>query len=81
MKTPGEIFLEQIVLKQIEGSVYLLPAVTDIQIQELLTNQKQAIVDAYREGAKVAKEECEGRYVNLDKDAEQYYNDKYKTND
>ena len=41
MKTPMQEFLKQIILAKKEGSVYLLPAITDVQIEELLEKEKQ----------------------------------------
>lgn len=34
-------FLKQIVLKQVEGSVYLLPAICDFQIDEALEEERK----------------------------------------
>ena len=45
--TPFEEFLQKIVLKQVEGSVYLLPAVTIDQIESIKQKEKQAIINAY----------------------------------
>lgn len=43
-----ERFLKQIVLKQIKGSVYLLPAITDIQINEALNEEKIQLQILYK---------------------------------
>jgi len=34
-------FLKQIILKKVEGSVYLLPAICDYQIDEALENERK----------------------------------------
>ena len=34
-------FLKQIVLKQVEGSVYLVPAICDFQIEEALEEERK----------------------------------------
>lgn len=47
MKTPVQEFLEQIILKKVKGSVYLLLAITDTQINDLLEKEKQIVIDAY----------------------------------
>jgi virulence-associated protein VapD len=44
-KTSLQEFLEQIVLKQVQGSVYLIPAITDIQIKEALKKEKKQLID------------------------------------
>lgn len=49
-KTALQEFLEQIVLKQVKGSVYLLPAVTDIQIKEALEKEIEQIKEAFVAG-------------------------------
>jgi hypothetical protein len=49
-KTALQEFLEQIVLKQVEGSVYLLPAVTNIQIKEALEKEIEQIKEAFVAG-------------------------------
>jgi hypothetical protein len=49
-KTALQEFLEQIVLKQVEGSVYLLPAITDIQIKEALEKEIEQIKEAFVAG-------------------------------
>ena len=46
-KTALQEFLEQIVLKKVEGSVYILPAITDIQIEEGLEKEREQIELAY----------------------------------
>tara|TARA_R110000822_G_C15248734_1_gene487110 strand:+ start:379 stop:675 length:297 start_codon:yes stop_codon:yes gene_type:complete len=38
--TALENFLKQIVLKQVQGSVYLLPAICDFQIEEALEEER-----------------------------------------
>lgn len=43
-KTALQEFLEQIVLKQVQGSVYLIPAITDVQINEALENEKKQLI-------------------------------------
>jgi len=43
-KTALQEFLEQIVLKQVQGSVYLIPVITDIQITEALENEKKQLI-------------------------------------
>ena len=43
-KTALQEFLEQIVLKQVQGSVYLIPAITDIRIAEALENEKKQLI-------------------------------------
>ncbi len=45
-KTALQEFLEQIILKQVNGSIYLLPAITDIQINEALEKEKQQIISS-----------------------------------
>ena len=45
--TPFEEFLQKIVLKQVEGSVYLLPAVTIDMIEHIKEKEKEAIINAY----------------------------------
>lgn len=49
-KTAMQDFLEQIVLKQVQGSVYLVPAIMDIQRAESLEKEKQQMIDAYKKG-------------------------------
>jgi len=39
--TALEKFLEQIVLKKVEGSVYLVPAICDFQIEESLEEERK----------------------------------------
>ena len=39
--TALEKFLKQIVLKQVEGSVYLVPAICDFQIDEALEEERK----------------------------------------
>jgi len=39
--TALENFLEQIILKKVEGSVYLLPAITDVQIVQALKEERE----------------------------------------
>jgi hypothetical protein len=39
--TALEKFLKQIVLKQVEGSVYLVPAICDFQIEEALEEERK----------------------------------------
>jgi len=46
MKTALDTFLEQIILNRVKGSVYLVPAITDIQIQEAKELFKQQIIEA-----------------------------------
>ena len=41
--TPLESLLKIIVLKKVEGSVYLVPAICDFQIEEVLTKEKNAL--------------------------------------
>ncbi len=43
-KTALQEFLDQIVLKQVNGSVYLLPAITDVQIEEALEKEKKQLI-------------------------------------
>ena len=43
-------FLEQIILKKVEGSVYLLPAITDVQIDQALKDEQTKLDDAYKCG-------------------------------
>lgn len=43
-KTALQEFLEQIVLKQVQGSVYLIPAITDVQIEEALEKEKKQLI-------------------------------------
>ena len=50
MKTALNNFLEQIVLKKVCGSVYLVSAITDIQIQEAKELFMQQIIEAYTDG-------------------------------
>ena len=49
-KTALQDFLEQIVLKQVQGTVYLIPAIMDIQRDESLEKEKQQMIDAYKKG-------------------------------
>lgn len=49
-KTALQEFFEQIVLKQVQGSVYLIPAIMDIQRDESLEKEKQQMIDAYKKG-------------------------------
>jgi hypothetical protein len=49
-KTSLQIFLEQIVLKQVKGSVYLIPAITDLQIEEALKKEKEQMCKMYVQG-------------------------------
>ena len=39
--TALENFLKQIILKKVEGSVYLLPAITDVQIVQALKEERE----------------------------------------
>lgn len=48
--TPLQEFIEQIRLKQVEGSVYLLPTICDFQIEEALKREREEIEKAYRMG-------------------------------
>ncbi len=40
--TPLQRFLNQIILKKVKGSVYLIPAITDIQIEEALKDELES---------------------------------------
>mgnify|MGYP003403465472 FL=1 len=71
-KTALQEFLEQIVLKQVQGSVYLLPAITDIQIAEALEKEKKQIIDSYYAGT--AQFDNSAPIVNP-KTPEDYYNE------
>lgn len=51
-KTALHEFLDQIILKQVEGSVYIIPAITDIQINEALAKERRQIEDAHAHGIK-----------------------------
>lgn len=66
MKTALQNFLEQIVLKQVEGSVCLFPTITDIQIKKALEEEYKQILEAF-----VAGDERETG--NIPFTAEQYY--------
>jgi hypothetical protein len=48
---PVDKFLDSIILKQVKGSIYLVPAIMDIQIEELQEEIKQIIIDAYNDGS------------------------------
>lgn len=50
-KTALQEFLEQIVLKQVQGSVYLIPAITDIQIKEALEKEKDQLIEAFNDAS------------------------------
>jgi hypothetical protein len=78
MKTALQEFLEQIVLKQVNGSVYLLPAITDVQIKKALETEKQNLIDAYDAGA-IAWSDAVIDKENTKEWSDQYFNDTYKT--
>ena len=66
INTALQDFLEQIVLKKVDGSFYLLPAITDIQIKEALIKEREQIMEAF-----VAGEKPGTNYIPLN--CEQYY--------
>lgn len=72
-KTALQEFLEQIVLKQVQGSVFLLPAITDIQIQQALEIEREQIKDAFVSGSLRGKGE-------IPFNCEQFYSQTYETN-
>ena len=53
-QTAMQKLLKQIVLKKVKDSVYLLPAITDVQINELLKEEEQQIEHYYDKGFKDA---------------------------
>ena len=70
------IFLEQIVLKKVNGSVYLMPVIHDIQIKNALALEEQQIIDAILAftGLNHASPTDD---TNM-KAAQDYFNQKYK---
>ena len=68
-KTALQKFLAQIILKQVKGSVYLIQAITDIQIEEALEKERKQIQSAHLAGQ---------NYDELDEETEiQYYKHVY----
>jgi len=69
-KTALQEFLEQIVLKQINGSLHLIPAITDKQMEIALENEREQILDAF-----VAGDERGTKEVPFN--CEQYFSQNY----
>ena len=62
-------FLKQIVLKQVEGSVYLVPAICDFQIDEALEEERKQgqtlPIDSVIVSAKALQELKDWAYSNV----------------
>lgn len=74
-KTAIQELLEQIVLKQVDGSVYLVPAITDIQIKEALAKEREQIEEAYVRGH--FDHEHVLKNDGLDQTSAEYYEEMY----
>jgi hypothetical protein len=73
-KTAIQEFLEEIILKQVKGSVYLCPAIMDIQIQKALEKERKQIEDAFSAG------ESNNEFHDvLFTDKEAYFNENFET--
>jgi hypothetical protein len=79
-KTAIKTFLEKIVLKQVNGIIYLVPAITDVMVEEIKELFKHQIIGAAKEGWRFPypSDDENGKKKTLQESAEDYYNQKYK---
>jgi len=77
-KTSIQTLLEQIVLKQVQGSVYLVPAITDIQIKEIVDLHRKEIEDSYKKGCSIGFNDCRNGTLLISKLSDEYYNETFE---
>ena len=71
MKTAVDLFIEKITLKKTEMDIYLYPRISFEDVLKAKEMEKEQIIDAYAQGFIESE--------RMDKGAEQYYNETFKT--